>query len=154
MRLIYFGHIHSHLSYSILVWGSTAKQSVLAKLQKLQNVCIKIIKPNLNLKESFAELKILMINKLLDNELCKFFYKLVNNLFSIKLAEFVLSDSKGHNLRKTHCYMTRQKHLPNLPAVHDPHNKLYNCLPDCVKKSTKSVQFCKETERISSYLKM
>ena len=46
LRLIYFAHIHSHLSYSILVWGSTAKQSILAKLQKLQNVCIKLIKPN------------------------------------------------------------------------------------------------------------
>ena len=42
---IYFAHIHSHLSYSILVWRSTVKHSVLAKLQKMQNACIKFIKP-------------------------------------------------------------------------------------------------------------
>ena len=28
LRSIYFAHIHSHLSYSVLVWGSTIKQGI------------------------------------------------------------------------------------------------------------------------------
>ena len=74
----------------------------------------------MSLQDGFSDLKIPTVAKLIDIELCKFFFKLVNNMLPHKLAECVLRDSKGSSLLKTHCYSTRQKHLPNLPSVHDP----------------------------------
>ena len=70
-----------------------------------------------------------------------------------KLAECVLRDSKGASLLKTHCYGTRQKHLPNLPSVHDLQyknsflacsNKLYNELPNLIKKASNLSSFVKK----------
>ena len=40
LRNIYYGHIHSHLTYAITAWGSMASQSQLNKLSKLQNQCV------------------------------------------------------------------------------------------------------------------
>ena len=111
LRSIYFTHIHGHLSYSILVWGSTIKQGVVSELQKMQNTCIKIIKPNMCLHEGFKELKIPTVNQLINSELCKFFYKLINNMLPISLTDCVLSDSKGFSLLKSHKYGTRKKTL-------------------------------------------
>ena len=97
-----------------------------------------------NLEEGFSSLKILTVKNLVEPELCKFFYKLVNDLLPIKLVSNVLSDSKGQNLRKIHNYKTRQKHLLNLPMANDSQyknsflvrsNKLYSSLPENIRKS-------------------
>ena len=153
LRAVYFAHVHSYLSYSLLVWGSTSKASLLKKLQKMQNSCIKIMEPNSKLREGFTSLKILPVDKLIELELCKFFYKLIHDLLPSKLMGSVLSDSKGQNLGKTHSYPTRQKHLPNLPRVNAPQyknsflacsNKLYSSLPDDVKKAPTLTSFVKK----------
>ena len=157
LRSVYFAHIHSHLSYSILVWGSTIKQSVISKLQKMQNTCIKILKPNMGLREGFKELKIPTVNQLINIELCKFFYKLVNKKLPISLTDCVPSDSKGCSLLKSHQYGTRKKHLPNLPIVHDLQHKrsfltrsnvLYNELPDTIKNSSTLVHFAQKVKEL------
>ena len=107
----------------------------------------------MSLQESFTELRIPTVTKLIEIELCIFFYKLINDLLPTKLAECVLSDSNGSNLRKTHCYSTREKHLPNLPSVHDFQyknsflacsNQLYNALLNHVKKASNLSSFCKQ----------
>ena len=72
----------------------------------------------MGLHEGFKELKIPTVNQLINIELCKLFYKLVNNMLPISLTDCVLSDSKGFSLLKSHKYGTRKKHLPNLPIVH------------------------------------
>ena len=61
-------------------------QSVLAKLQKIQTVCIKLIKPSLSLHDGFNELNIPTVTKLIEIELCKFFFKLINDMLPYKLA--------------------------------------------------------------------
>ena len=43
------------------------------------------MKPNMKLKDGFNALKIPMIHKLIELELCKFFYKLANDLLPSKL---------------------------------------------------------------------
>ena len=35
LRLVYYAHIHSHLSYAILVWGSMLSPKQIQKLQKV-----------------------------------------------------------------------------------------------------------------------
>ena len=111
LQTIYFAHVHSHLSYSVLVKGSTIRQGAISELQKMQNTCIKIIKPNLGLREGFKELKIPTVNQLINIELCKFFHKLVHKKLPINLMDCVLSDSKGCSLLKSHKYGTRKKTL-------------------------------------------
>ena len=44
-RLIYYGHIHSHLTYGLVNWGSMLSSRNLKKLEKLQNQCINLIEP-------------------------------------------------------------------------------------------------------------
>ena len=43
-KLIYYGHIQSHLTYCLSVWGNLICYTLLNKLQKLQNKCICYIK--------------------------------------------------------------------------------------------------------------
>ena len=48
-KLIYYGHIHSHLTYCLLVWGGICKKGNLVRLSKIQNKCVKLIEPRLDL---------------------------------------------------------------------------------------------------------
>ena len=56
----------------------------------------------MSLSEGFKDLKIPIVTQLINIELCKFFYKLLNNMLPVSLAEYVLRDSKGTSLRKLH----------------------------------------------------
>ena len=157
LRTMYYTHIHSHLSYSILVWGSTLRESNLKKLQKIQNACIKTIKPSMKLTEGFRNLNIQTVHKLIDLELCKFFFKLINGLLPSKLTDCVLRDSRGQTLKKCHEYMTRHKNLPNLPFANDTQyknsflthsNKLYMNLPDPIKKAKTLSEFVQKIKTL------
>ena len=77
----------------------------------------------MSLQDGFNVLKIPTITKLIEIELCKFFFKLINDMLPSKLAECVLRDSKGTTLRKRHGYSTRHKHIPNIPFVYDSQYK-------------------------------
>ena len=117
LRSVYYAHIHSHLSYAILVWGSMLSTKQIQKLQKVQNTCLKTIEPGINITESFQKLKILRISQLVNLELNKLAYKCTHNLLPIKLAQCMNCDASGKSLEKQHHYLTRNKHLLNLPQV-------------------------------------
>ena len=117
LRSVYYAHIHSHLSYAILVWGSKLTIKQIQKLQKVQNTCLKTIEPGINITESFKKLKILRIRQLVNLELNKLAYKCTHNLPPIKLAQCMNCDASGKSLEKQHHYLTRNKHLLNLPQV-------------------------------------
>ena len=117
LRSVYYVHIHSHLSYAISVWGSMSSMKQIQKLQKVQNICLTIMEPSRNITEAFKKLKILKINQLVQLELNKLAYKLAHNLLPIKLAQCMNCDASGKSLEKQHHYLTRNKHIPNLPQV-------------------------------------
>ena len=48
-KLIYYGHIQSHLTYCLSIWGNLICDTLLNKLQKLQNKCIYYIKGKSNM---------------------------------------------------------------------------------------------------------
>ena len=117
LRTVYYAHIHSHLSYAISIWGSMLSTKQIQKLQKVQNTCLKIIEPSMNISELFKKLKILRISQLVRLELNKLAYKRTHNLLPFKLAQCMNCDASGKSLEKQHRYLTRNKHLLNLPQI-------------------------------------
>ena len=43
LKLIYHAYIHSHLNYGLGVWGGMIAKDTINKLQKIQNICLKVI---------------------------------------------------------------------------------------------------------------
>ena len=71
----------------------------------------------MNISESFKKLKILRISQLVKLELNKLAYKHTHNLLPLKLAQCMNCDANGKSLEKQHRYLTRNKHLLNLPQI-------------------------------------
>ena len=44
--LLYFGQIHSHLSYCLSIWGSMLSMQMIHKLSKAQKTAVSLIEPN------------------------------------------------------------------------------------------------------------
>ena len=123
-KLIYYGHIHSHLIYCLLVWGNICKKGDLARLSKTQNKCVKLIEPRSDLNTIYSKHKILKLDELIKLEEIKFGYKQINKLLPNKLQYIVDHDSKGLTLTKKHAYNTRNKKIPNCPSGY--HHKYRN----------------------------
>ena len=117
LKSLYYAHIHSHLTYSMLVWGSMLNNNQIQKLQKVQNTCLRILDPNLTVADCLKKQHILKITQLIDLDLIKLAFKLIHNLLPHKLAQCMTSDQAGKNLQKPHKYMTRNKSIPNLPRI-------------------------------------
>ena len=135
-KILYYGHIYSHLSYCISTWGPMLQQNQINKLQKLQNKCINLIDlRRTNLAEKFRELKILSVQEIIKLKLAKIGYKLLTKLLPIKIIETISVDQDSNQLQKDHCYDTRHKCMLNLPRVF---NKKYRSSFLC--KALKEIQ--------------
>ena len=64
LKAIYYGHIHSHLIYGLVNWGSMISKSQLSKLQTAQNRCVSILdKDNTKtLEEKYKDQRILTVD--------------------------------------------------------------------------------------------
>ena len=113
-HLLYFGQIHSHLSYCLSIWGSMLSMQMIHKLSKAQNKAVSLIDPNKKPYLVFQENKILTITKMIHLEQCKLGYKLCHNLLPKRLEENMTKDHKQHSIVKTHQYSTWSKKIPNL----------------------------------------
>ena len=123
-KLIYYGHIFSHISYCLSVWGNMLPESSLNKLQTYQNKCINLIDTSrayTNVK--FKTNRILKIKDVLLLENCKIAYKLLNNHLPTRIQESLTTDHTTKTLTKTHNYNMRSKELPNNPKTK---GKYYN----------------------------
>ena len=109
-KLIYYGHIHSHLMYCLVVWGSLCKKGDIARLTKAQNKCVKLIDPKKDIDNIYKNHKILKIKEMIELEEVKFGYK---------LQTIVDHDLSGHPLNKKHSYNTRNKKILNCPSAHN-----------------------------------
>ena len=117
-RCIYYAHIHSHLSYGILVWGNMLSKCHLDKLQKLQNECLKeLLKKKKVNANDHRLLKILKISDQIKLENTKLAYKTKHSQLPEKVQLSCKTDSNRLSLVKTHRYHTRQKTELNLPRA-------------------------------------
>ena len=92
LKLIYYGHIYSHMSYCFSIWGSMANNELLTKIKTEQNKCVKLLSRTDPLK----------LDDVIDLELKKFGYKLYHNLLPSNLLHELKTDSDGRTLAKQH----------------------------------------------------
>ena len=78
LRNVYFGHIHSHLTYRITVWGSMLSSMKFKELQKIQNQCIRIVAKDTtsSISELHRLLQIISIDGMIKQSLCKLGHKI------------------------------------------------------------------------------
>ena len=118
MKILYFAQIQSILAYGIIAWGPILKECDLIMLQKIQNNCLKCIKPKQSLTDTNRELCVLPVHKLIKLEQAKLGFRLCNNMLPVRLSEALLTDHKNMSIKKKHNYNTRCKQIPNLPSAH------------------------------------
>ena len=85
VRNVYFAHIESHLNYGAVVWGSTASYHI-DKITSAQKKSIKImnfIKRRDHYDSPFKTNKILPFDRLRSLSMCKFVWKIKNNVIPI-----------------------------------------------------------------------
>ena len=117
-KVLYFGHIFSHLNYCLSTWGPMLSENQIYKLQKLQNKCVNLIDPtNSAMAEKFKKNKILQIKEMIDLELCQIGFKFLHGLLPKRVYRAILTDSRDNSLEKSHSYPTRSKNLLNAPLV-------------------------------------
>lgn len=142
LKLVYYGHFHSHLKYGILLWGSMLSQNQTNRLQKLQDQAIQLLHRLKPVHTIYNDLKIPKLHQMIKIEQLKFAYRLINNLLPINLMKLVKTDHKGSNLIKTHQYQTRFKAELNLPLTKSRHyrnsflhqsTRVFSTLPTKVK---------------------
>ena len=145
LKNVYYGHIFSHMSYCISIWGSMISSDLLSKLRIQQNHCIRMLDTRLSLTKLYAKYKILNIDNVIDLELCKLGFKLHNVMLPVNLLASLKVDARGKTLEKQHNYNTRNKKELNLPMT-DKNNycnsflfqaiKCHSALPNTVKDCT------------------
>ena len=65
----------------------------------------------------YTKYGILPIQKMIDLELCKLGFKLINNLLPMPLSRAFMADHREISTVKIHQYNTRNKGVPNLPNI-------------------------------------
>ena len=117
LRNIYFGHIHSHILYGISVWGSMASQSMVNEIYKIQKKCIHVMRPVgqwRDIPQIFNELRLMYVQSMIRFAMCKLGHNISHKLYPTPIID--LFDKFGGC--KSHCYPTRNKHIPNLQWGH------------------------------------
>ena len=117
LKLIYYAHIFSHLTYGILVWGNMASKGTLDKIQKTINKCFTISTGLPPSDSNFKKEKMMKIYNLIDFENKKLGYQLEKNTLPTNLTKLLWTDSKNKLLNRKHNYYTRQCNLPKLPMA-------------------------------------
>ena len=99
--------------YCLSIWGSLLSNTQIAKLQAVQDSCIKLI----DRRKTSKELGILSIVDLLDLEKLKFCYQYLQDALPRNVANCVGTDPHGNSLTKKHRYNTCNKSVPYRPKT-------------------------------------
>ena len=113
MKNVYHGHIHSHILYGLLVWGSMASQHMISEIYKIQKQCICIMMPvtqKRDILRIFKDLCLMTVYNMIQISMCKLGHNFAHKHFPSPIVR--LFDMFGGC--KAHRYPTRNKHIPNL----------------------------------------
>ena len=127
MVKIYYAHIHSHLRYRLVVWGSMMTKTSKNELEKLQKACICLVnkkKKNAPTNKLFIRNRLLKFSDMIDIELLKFGYVLSRRCLPNPIDK-IMNEKGG---LKTHPYPTHNKRIPNVQRHNDQSfNSSYLC---------------------------
>ena len=151
-KLLYYTQIQSHINYGLGLWGPISPRSKLNKILKTQNNCAKLI----NKSKTLQELGLLDIDRLIQQELCKFGKRFADNDLPSPILLSMSTGSSRKSLEKMHRYQTRHKNLPNTPKIVG--NKYQHCylvrsiaeyqkLPKHIRDAKTMLRFKKELKK-------
>ena len=120
LKLLYYAHIYSHLTYGLVVWGNMVCPSTLSSLQKIMNKCFTILTKLPPTPKNFKQEGMLRLQDLVELENSKLGYQMEQELLPKNITQLLWTDSKNTSLRKNHKYQTRGKNLPKLPTATRP----------------------------------
>ena len=101
-RMLYYGQVHSNMSYGISIWGPMLRKGQLQGLSAIQRKCVDLI----GNQSSFSEHRILTLQQLIILEQCKLGFKLCKKLLPLGLEKLMLPDHKMASIEKSHTYPT------------------------------------------------
>ena len=105
LRSVYYAHIHSHLTYGLIIWGPMALKRLIKELAQIQDACIQIACKQskwATVKPLFSKLQTIRLPEMITLELAKYGYKISNRLYPTKIHD--LAESNGG--LKQHRYPT------------------------------------------------
>ena len=126
MKMLYYAQINSLISYSISMWGPMVTRCLINQVQMLQDKAVKCIDLTLSKDAIYSTYKILTVSQMIELEMSKLGYRLVNNLLPNQLSKALQTDHCNRSMLKTHRYNTRLRAVPNLPkATHSRYINSY-----------------------------
>ena len=115
-RCLYYGQIHSHLSYGISIWGTMLSKSQAKELSNIQRRCVDLIYDK-KTHDPFLLAKIPTLEQLIELEQCKMGFKLCSKQLPKGLTQLLTTCHDRLSIEKAHHYVTRSKKIPNRPTA-------------------------------------
>ena len=141
LKSIYFGYVHSLLSYGIIIWGSSLKSEKILKLQKRILKIMKQVPIRTESKKIFSELQVLPLPCIYILESVCFIHQNMN-LFPIN------SDFHEYNTRTSNnVHLSSHRLTRSLNSISHKGSNLFNHLPHSIKH-LKNKQFKHSVKQI------
>jgi hypothetical protein len=130
LKVIYFAHVHSIISYGIIFWGNSPSAIKVFKLQKKIVRIIANIKPRDSCREVFKKMQILPLSSQYIYSLMLF---VANNkyLFTANNDIHEYNTRNNNNLHPAHSNLTKFNKGPSISGI-----KAFNHLPHYLKVPT------------------
>ena len=126
MKMLYYAQINSLISYGISMWRLMVTRCLVNQVQTLQDKAVKCIDLSLSKDAVYSTYKILTVGQMIELEMFKLGFHLVNNLLPNQLSKALQTDHCDWSTLKTHRYDTRHRAVPNLPkATHSRYRNSY-----------------------------
>ena len=108
------------------MWGLMVTHCLVNQVQTLQDKAVKCIHLSLSKDALYSTYKILAVGQMIELEMCKLGFCLVNNLLPNQLSKALQTDHCDRSTLKTHRYDTRRRAVPSLPkATHSRYRNSY-----------------------------
>lgn len=150
-EMIYFAHIHSHLTYAAPAWCGT-RTTKLEKLRVLQHRALKTVfgLPRLTPSSSLYNEKYLCVDNIIKFELIMFIFKVINGLTRNNYVLTLVADVHNHETRQQpNFYLTTFRTSMGNSNAMNMSLTLYNRLPAALKNELNLMKF---KMRLKAYL--